>query len=141
MSDSNPADHPVFANMPNTQARFRAPMPTMEQPEGQTHVCFYCGADITEEVITVDGERLTAWVDETGGDVCSGNDALENENEPHKPGLTFTVSIRNDLDAVTPEHAVRQFIEWVVDNAYHAGYRVEDDNGFVGFYDGDRLGG
>lgn len=37
--------------------------------------CKYCGETLYQESGT--------WVDDTGGDVCSGNDDLENENEPH----------------------------------------------------------
>lgn len=45
-----------------------APLPT---------TCRYCGMDLR-----FDGG---AWVDHTDGDVCSGNDNLDNENEPHVP--------------------------------------------------------
>lgn len=37
---------------------------------------------------------------------------------------TYEVSVRNTFDAGSPEDAVRQFVAWIVDNAYSAGYRV-----------------
>lgn len=46
-------------------------------------ICDYC-----EEFIWFDG--ITAWVDFSDGDVCSGNDELVNENQPHIPGLMIS---------------------------------------------------
>lgn len=43
-----------------------------------TWPCKYCG-----EWLRTEGNDV--WVDDTDGDVCSGNDDLENENEPHEP--------------------------------------------------------
>lgn len=40
--------------------------------------CKYCGDNITED-------SKGTWVDDTDGDVCSGNDDLENENGSHQP--------------------------------------------------------
>ena len=42
-----------------------------------TPECDFCG----EAVHLEEG----VWVDATGGDVCSGDDNLENENEQHAP--------------------------------------------------------
>ncbi len=40
--------------------------------------CFYCGDRIRD----IGG---STWVDDTGGDCCSGDDDLRNENQPHSP--------------------------------------------------------
>jgi hypothetical protein len=45
--------------------------------------CAYCG-DILHLEFTNGG---SAWVDQTEGDGCSGNDELENENGTHRPIL------------------------------------------------------
>jgi hypothetical protein len=57
VTDSDPEDYEGYWNYP----------------------CEYCG----EWLFTEDSGK--SWIDDTGGDCCSGNDELENENEPHKP--------------------------------------------------------
>lgn len=44
----------------------------------QIGTCRYCSTEIVFDGVGV-------WFDETDGDVCSGNDELVNENEPHVP--------------------------------------------------------
>jgi hypothetical protein len=53
--------------------------------------------------------------------------------------VTYEVSVRNTFDAESPEDAVRQMIEWIINNAPHTGYRVEnlDQPDVVHYYDGD----
>jgi hypothetical protein len=40
--------------------------------------CSYCGMALHQDAEGV-------WVDETDGDCCSGDENLDNENEPHVP--------------------------------------------------------
>lgn len=48
-----------------------------DQQHGEHRSCRYCG--------TVLHIEQDVWVDATGGDVCSGDDDLVNENELHAP--------------------------------------------------------
>lgn len=43
--------------------------------------CRYCGEPLTVERFL----GADYYVDATGGDVCSGDDDLNNENQPHRP--------------------------------------------------------
>jgi hypothetical protein len=49
----------------------------------------------------------------------------------------YEVSVTNSFEADTPEDAVRQMVEWLTEEAAYTGYRVCDEAGFVGWYDGD----
>ena len=53
--------------------------------------------------------------------------------------VSYEVSVTNTFDAECPEDAVRQMIDWLVDNAPSTGYRVHnsDTGALIGFYDGD----
>ena len=50
---------------------------------------------------------------------------------------TYTVSVTLDYQAESPDDAVLQAAGTLDDRAYKMGYRVEDENGFVGFYDAE----
>jgi len=58
-----------------------------------------------------------------------------NDEEP-----TYEVSVRNTFEATSPEDAVRQMIEWIVDNAPSTGYQVKNvETGTTEFIDGDDI--
>ena len=60
-------------------------------------------------------------------------DLLHGHDQPE-----YEVSIRNTFEAESHEDAVRQMIEWLIDNAAQAGYRVNlAGSSNVEFIDGD----
>ena len=49
---------------------------------------------------------------------------------------SYEVSVTNTFDAEDAEDAVRQMVEWLIDNAAVTGYRVNlEGNGHVDFID------
>lgn len=44
-------------------------------------ICRFCMVPLWEDI----GPWGSVWVDYTGGDCCSGDDNLKNENELHSP--------------------------------------------------------
>ena len=52
----------------------------------------------------------------------------------------YTVSVSNTFEASSPEDAVSQMILWIEEVARHAGYRWENETGFItGFIDADSI--
>jgi hypothetical protein len=52
----------------------------------------------------------------------------------------YTVSVSNTFEANSPEDAVSQMILWIEEVARHAGYRWENETGFMtGFIDADTI--
>lgn len=51
----------------------------------------------------------------------------------------YIIEVSNEFDAESPIDALAQFITWIDENAYHAGYRVFDEDGTSVFVDADDL--
>ena len=52
----------------------------------------------------------------------------------------YTISVSNTFDATSPEDAVSQMVLWIEEVARHAGYRWENETGFItGFIDADSI--
>lgn len=56
--------------------------------------CAFCGEHVEQD-------SQGSWVDQTGGDCCSGDDGGCNENEPHQAASPLVVGIDRDTNTVT----------------------------------------
>lgn len=53
--------------------------------------------------------------------------------------MLFTITLSNVFEADSPLDALSQMVAWTTDNAYSAGYRIEDEQGNSVFIDAESV--